>query len=155
MYARSIFNEMVNRDYDGEITTVGSILNMLNFDKLSEKTYSGSNLSVDDITENNSQLVIDQYKSFYFKIRTIDKFVSYIKDPKSPLVEQKANEGAKNIDVFVLGKYAKVAAGNGSCFPDPACSGREKVIQSFFPKAPRLRALAGFTFPANRKYLEG
>src|SRR3954453_12534145 len=111
IYAGSLFDTLVNRDYEGEIVGVGSILNILSFSRLSEKDYSGSNLSVDDINESNGQLVIDKQKSFYFKVKTIDKFKSYIKDPKSALTEQAMNERKKNIDIYVLGKYAQVAAG--------------------------------------------
>lgn len=112
IYARSIFDQIVNRDYEGEINAVGSKVNILNFARLSEKTYSGANLTADDLTEVNAQLVIDQYKSFYFKERTLDRWLSFIKEPKGTVLEQTANERRKNIDLFVLGKFAKVAAGN-------------------------------------------
>src|SRR5438552_19118371 len=72
-------DQVVNRDYEGEINAVGSKLNILNLAKLSEKTYSGSNLTADDLTETNTQLVIDQYKSFYWKEKTLDNWISYIK----------------------------------------------------------------------------
>jgi hypothetical protein len=112
LYARAIFDDVVNRDYEGDINGVGSILNILNIGKLSEKDYTGSNLTVDDLTESNGQLVIDKQKSFYFRIKTIDKFKSYLKDPKSIVTMQAFDERKKNIDNYVLGKYAKVAAGN-------------------------------------------
>jgi hypothetical protein len=111
MYANSLFDNLVNRDYEGDITSVGSIVNILSFSKLTEKDYTGSNLSVDDLNESNGQLVIDKQKSFYFKVKTIDKFKSYIKDPKSTINEQAFNERKKNVDIYVLGKYAQVAAG--------------------------------------------
>ena len=111
MYANSLFDTLVNRDYEGEIVGVGSLLNILSFSKLVEKDYSGANLSVDSLNESNGQLVIDKQKSFYFKVNTIDKFKSYIKDPKSTITEQAFNERKKNIDIYVLGKYAQVAAG--------------------------------------------
>lgn len=112
LYARSIFDDAVNRDYEGEITGVGSLLNILNIGKLTEKTYTGANLTVDDLTESSGQLAIDQLKSFYFRVKTLDKFKSYIKNPEGVIKEQAFNERRKNIDTFVLGKYAKVAAGN-------------------------------------------
>lgn len=112
MYDRSLTDAIVNRDYEGEINGVGSKLNILNFDRISEKTYSGSNLSVDDITENNTQLVINQYKSFYWREKTIDKWVSYIKNPNPTIMAQKADERNKNMDAFVLGLYGDVWAGN-------------------------------------------
>src|ERR1035437_7941343 len=76
IYAKSIFDEIVNRDYEGEILAVGSKLNILSFAKLAEKTYSGANLNADDLTEVSAVLTIDQYKSFYFKEKTLDRFKS-------------------------------------------------------------------------------
>lgn len=112
MYEKSLTDVVVNRDYEGEINGVGSKINILNFDRITEKTYSGSNLSVDDITENNSILTIDQYKSFYWREKTIDNWKSYIKDPHSTIVTQKAEERNKNMDEFVLALYGDVGAGN-------------------------------------------
>lgn len=112
MYERSLTDAIVNRDYQGEINGIGSKLNILNLSRISEKTYSGANLTVDDITETNTVLTIDQYKSFYWKEDTIDNWKSYIKDPHSTVVAQKADERNKNMDEFVLGLYGDVGAGN-------------------------------------------
>ena len=112
IYETAPIDEIVNRDYEGEIDAVGSKLNILSLAKISEKTYSGSNLSPDDLTEVNGQLTIDQYKSFYWREKTIDKWKSYIKNPKSTVVTQTANERKKNIMSFLLGFYADAAAGN-------------------------------------------
>jgi len=112
MYDRSLTDVVVNRDYQGEINQVGSKLNILNFDRITEKTYDGSNLSVDDLTENNSILTIDQYKSFYWREKTLDNWLSYIKNPHATVVAQKAEERNKNMDTFVFGLYGDVGAGN-------------------------------------------
>lgn len=112
LYENAPIDEIVNRDYQGEINGVGSKLNILNLAKLSEKTYSGSNLTADDLTETNTQLVIDQYKSFYWKEKTLDNWISYIKSPKATVVEQTANERKKNIMTYLLGFYSDAAAGN-------------------------------------------
>ena len=112
VYDRNLIDSVVNRDYQGEINAVGSKLNILNFDRISEQTYTKGGLVVEDLTENNAQLIIDQYKSFYWREYTIDKWLSYIKEPKSTVVAQKADERSKNMDEFVLGKYADVASGN-------------------------------------------
>lgn len=103
---------LVNRDYEGEINAVGSKLNILALSKISEKTYSGSNLTADDLTEVNGYLLIDQYKSFYWKEKTIDKWASYIKEPKGTVLEQTASERRKNIMTFLLGFYGDVGSGN-------------------------------------------
>lgn len=112
MYDRDLISVITNRDYEGEINAVGSKLNMLNFDRLSEKTYSGSALTADDLTENNSQLVINQYKSFYWKEKTLDNWLSYIKNPHPTIVTQVANERRQNMDEYVFGLYGDVGAGN-------------------------------------------
>jgi hypothetical protein len=112
MYDKSLLDEVVNRDYEGEINAIGSTLNILNFDRVSEKTYSGSDLTADSLTENNAQLVIDQYKSFYWKEKTLDNWLSYIKDPHPTIVSQVANERRKNMDTYVFGLYGDVGAGN-------------------------------------------
>ena len=112
MYDKHLLDEIVNNDYEGEINAVGSKLNILNFDRVSEKTYSGSALSADNLTENNSQLVINQYKSFYWKEKTLDNWLSYIKNPHPTIVTQVANERRKNMDTHVLGFYGDVGAGN-------------------------------------------
>lgn len=111
IYDSAPIDAIVNRDYEGEINGVGSKLNMLTLAKLSEKTYSGSNLTADDLTETNTQLVIDQFKSFYWKEKTIDKFKSYIKNPHGTVIEQTANERKKNIMAYLLGFWSDVASG--------------------------------------------
>ena len=112
MYDRSLVDDIVNRDYQGEVNGVGSKLNMLNFGRLSEKDYSGTALSADDLTEFNAVLTIEKQKAFYFKEKTIDNYKSYIKDPHSKIIAQIAMERNRNMDIYVLGFYGDVAAGN-------------------------------------------
>lgn len=111
-YDKNLISEIANRDYEGDINEVGSKLNILNFDRLSEKTYANSALTADDLTENNSQLIIDQYKSFYWKEKKLAKWLSYIKNPNPSIVAQVAGERGMNVDKFALGLYADVGAGN-------------------------------------------
>ena len=91
---------------------MGSKLNILNIARISEKTYSGADLTADSLYENNSVLTIDQWKSFYWAEKTIDNWQSYIKDPHAAVVAQKADERNKNMDSFAFGFYGDVAAGN-------------------------------------------
>lgn len=112
LYDINLLDQIVNRDYEGEINAVGSKLNILNFDKLSEKTYANTALTADDITENNSQLIIDQYKSFYWKEKTLARWLSYIKNPHATIVNQVVNERSKNMDTFAFGLYEDIGAGH-------------------------------------------
>ena len=112
MYDRNLLDSIVNRNYEGEINGVGSKLNILDFDKLSEKTYADTALTADSLTENNGALTIDQYKSFYWKEKTLAKWLSYIKNPHPYIVEQVANERSKNMDSYAFGLYSDVGAGH-------------------------------------------
>lgn len=112
VYDQDLIGSITNRNYEGEINGVGSKLNILDFSKLSEKTYADAALSADSLTENNGQLIIDQYKSFYWKEKTLAKWLSYIKNPHPYIVTQVGNERAKNMDSFVLGGYGDVGAGH-------------------------------------------
>lgn len=112
MYDNDLSQIVSNQDYSGEINAVGSKINILNFDRLSEKTYAGVALSADSLTENNSTMTIDQYKSFYWKEKTLDNWLSYIKNPHPTIVTQTASERNRNKETFLLGFYGDVAAGN-------------------------------------------
>jgi hypothetical protein len=112
VYENAPIDEIVNRDYEGEINAVGSTLNILALNKISEKDYSGTNLTADDLTEVNTVFRIAQKKAFYWKEKTIDRWVSYIKNPRGTVLEQTAQERRKNIMTFILGFWADVASGN-------------------------------------------
>lgn len=112
LYDRNLIDVICNRDYEGEINAVGSKLNILNFDRLSEKTYANIALTYDALTENNSQLIIDQYKSFYWVEKTLARWLSYIKNPHATIVDQVVSERDRNIDLFGLALYPDVGAGN-------------------------------------------
>ena len=112
MYDKDLSGIITNTDYEGEINGVGSKLNILNFDRVSEKTYADSAMSADSITENNAQLVIDQYKAFYWKEKTLANWLSYVKNPHPTIVSQVANERNKNKDTYLFGLYGDIGAGN-------------------------------------------
>jgi hypothetical protein len=112
VYDRNLIDSIVNRNYEGEINAVGSKLNILDFEKISEKTYANEALTADSLEENNGQLIIDQYRSFYWKEKVLAKWLSYIKNPHPYIVTQVGEERSKNMDEYVLGLYADIGAGN-------------------------------------------
>jgi len=112
VYDKSQLEVVVNRQYEGEIDKVGSILNILNIARITEKTYNRTNLSADQLYENNCVLRITQWKSFYWQELTIDNWESYIKDPHSAVVAQKGSERAKNMESYAYSLYGDVGAGN-------------------------------------------
>lgn len=111
-YANSVAEDITNQDYEGEIRDKTSILNILTFSKILSHTYTGANMTVDDLTESNGQLKTDQAIDFYFRVKSYDKFRSFIKNPEGTILSQTANELKKVIDTYVLGFWADVAAGN-------------------------------------------
>ena len=112
MYDQSLTDMIVNREYEGEINGVGSVLNIFALDRIAEQDYTGANLNPADLYEKNAQLVIEKKKSFYPRIYTIDQWYSYFKNLKSAVMQQMAGERNRNMDIYVLGKYDDVAAGN-------------------------------------------
>ncbi len=109
---KSVSDAITNSDYEGQIKDTSSILNVLTFGKLSAQNYTGADMTAQDLTESNAQLITDQKKYFYFKVKDWDTFRSYIKNPENTIVEQVGNEIKKVVDTFVLGFVSDVAAGN-------------------------------------------
>lgn len=111
-YQRAVSEMITNSDYEGEMKDQASILNILTFGAFSLKNYTGADMTADDPTESNAQLVTDQKKAYYFKIKSYDKFRSWLKNPEGTMLEQVGNELKKTVDQYILGLYTKVAAGN-------------------------------------------
>lgn len=111
-YANAVSEDITNQDYEGEVKDKSSLLNIMTFSKILSHTYTGATMTVDDLTESSGQLSTDQAKDFYFRVKSYDKFRSYIKNPEGTILAQTALELKKVIDTFVLGFYSKAAAGN-------------------------------------------
>lgn len=111
-YARSVADAITNNDYEGEVKDKASIVNILTFGALDAQNYDGSNLTVDDLTEVNGQLLTNQAKSFYFRVKSWDQFRSFIKNPANTILTQTANRLKQIIDQYVLGLHGDVAAGH-------------------------------------------
>lgn len=112
VYDKSLIDSIVNRNYEGEINGVGSKLNILDFSQVEEKTYADTAMSADALSENNGQLIIDQFKSFYWKEKVLAKWKSYIKDPHPYIVTQVAGKRRRNMDLYLFSLYADIGAGN-------------------------------------------
>lgn len=111
-YETAVSERITNSDYEGEVRDKASRLNILTFGALALKTYSGVALTADDLTESNAQLNTDQQKAWYFKVRDLDTFKSYIKNPDGTILEQCRALLAETIDAFVLGLWGDAGAGN-------------------------------------------
>lgn len=105
---------ITNNDYEGEIKTGGADrLSILTLDEdQGIQTYTGSNLTLGDAEESEAQLVVDQQKAYYFRIKSVDKFESYVDDPGNMIIKRKGGELQEEVDSYVLGLHGDVAAGN-------------------------------------------
>lgn len=111
-YQRAVAEMITNQDYEGEIKDRLSKLNILTFGALTLKNYTGSALTADDATESVGTLLTDQQKAFYFKIKSLDRFKSWIKNPEGTLLDQLGKELKREVDKFILGLWGDVGAGN-------------------------------------------
>lgn len=105
---------ITNDDYEGEIKDKASRLNILTFSESQGlQAYTGADLTLGDVTESEATLATDQQKAYYFKIKSIDRFKSYVKDPESTLMIEKGGQLQEAIDTYVLGiAHSDTAAGN-------------------------------------------
>jgi len=110
-YEQSITNDLVNRDYEGEIKGKASIVNIPSLARLGWNDYDGENMIADDLEETVAQLKTSWKKSYYFKKKTITELESFIKDPEKKTIPQLGSELKKLVDTYLLGFWGKVAAG--------------------------------------------
>jgi hypothetical protein len=111
-YNTSVADQITNMDYEGQIKDKTSVLNVLTFGAISEHDYTGADMTSDDLTESNAQLVTNQAKYIYFRVKDYDTFRSYVKNPEGRIQKQVGNRIKQVIDVYVLGFYTDVGAGN-------------------------------------------
>jgi hypothetical protein len=111
VYAKAIFPMISNSDYSGDVQQASKV-NIPALSRIAQKSYTGSNMTADDLSEIVAVLTVNQFKSFYFKVKSIDEYKSFIKNPVSKTISQRADERRKDVDKFILGFYGDVAAGN-------------------------------------------
>lgn len=105
--------DVINRDYEGEITGAGDSVKIGMIGRIAVKDYDSSAdidspESVDDASET---LLIDQKKYFNFKVNDVDKAQS--KPEVMGAAMQEAAWGIRDVaDRFLLGKYTDIAAAN-------------------------------------------
>lgn len=102
-YPQSVLDEIVNRDYEGEITGQGSKVMIRNRPTIQISDYKvNGELSYQDLTDEKVELPINKAKSFAFKVDDIDAAQSDIK-----IINECTMDAAKNlanaIDADVLG----------------------------------------------------
>lgn len=105
---------ITNDEYEGQIKDKASRLNILTFSESGGLVdYTGADLTLGTVSESDGTLNTDQQKAYYFKVPSIDRFKSYVKDPESSLMIEKAGQLQEAVDTYVLGiAHGDAAAGN-------------------------------------------
>jgi hypothetical protein len=113
-FETAVTPRITNDEYEGEIKDKASKLNVLTFSESEGlQDYDGSDLTLGSVTESEGTLNTDQQKAYYFKIKSIDKFKSYVEDPESTLMVEKAGQLQEAVDTYVLGiGHSDAASGN-------------------------------------------
>lgn len=104
--------QITNNEYEGEVRDKATVLNIPTIGGATLKNYTGADLVADDLTESNGQLVTDQQKAYYFKVKSLDQLKSFIKNPSGNMLDQLQGLLEESIASYVLGLYGDVAAGN-------------------------------------------
>ena len=108
-YSATVFGEIANTDYEGEIKAHGDKIYIRTTPDITINTYvKGSNLTYENPTSNNVELLIDQGKYFAFNMFDIDKYQSDLN-----LMDDWSSDGAElmkiSVDTDILGAIGPMA----------------------------------------------
>lgn len=108
----AVMANLVNRDYEGEITAAGDVVHVRTFGDVTVNNYTRDmTISFQSLTDPMVDLLIDQQKYFAFKVDDLDKAQSNV-----DILEGYAGRAAIAIrdvvDSRLIGHYADVDSGN-------------------------------------------
>ncbi|MGW2594759.1 phage major capsid protein [Streptomyces sp. NPDC001515] len=104
--------QLVNRNYEGEITTRGQSVHITTIGDPTIFDYdAGDTINYEDIETAGTDLIIDQAKAFAFKIDDVDKAQSLL-NPMSDMAQNAAYGLRDKADAYVASLYTGVAAAN-------------------------------------------
>lgn len=102
---------LVNRNYQGDITNVGSSVRINTPSGIAVDDYTGADIDFETIASTQQTLSIDQAKYFGFTIDDVDQAQSNVDLMQAYMVEA-AFSLANTADKFVMSSYAEAAAAN-------------------------------------------
>ncbi|MFJ9101301.1 P22 phage major capsid protein family protein [Streptomyces sp. NPDC102405] len=104
--------QVVNRDYEGEITSQGQSVRIVTVGDPSVFSYkSGDTINYEDIDTAGTDLLIDQGDAFAFKLDDVDKAQVAV-SPMQATTLKAAQKLADKADAFVASLYTGVAPSN-------------------------------------------
>ena len=102
---------LVNRNYQGDITREGDTVKITTPGAITVGDYTGSNIAFQTITSAQQQLEIDQAKFFAFLVDDVDQAQANVDLMQSFMVEA-SFALANTADQFVMSSYTEAAAAN-------------------------------------------
>lgn len=114
---------IVNNDYEGEIRAFGDRVKINEIGPVTVSDYSKyGTLTWQELSSAQKELIIDQAKSFSFKVDDIDKAQQ---NPKliNSAMDEAAYAIADTIDAYILGLYAQAAVPSVTTYVGTATSG--------------------------------
>ncbi|MEE4419524.1 MULTISPECIES: P22 coat protein - protein 5 domain protein [unclassified Streptomyces] len=104
--------QLVNRNYEGEITSHGQSVHITTIGDPTIFDYdAGDTLNYEDIETAGADLVIDQAKAFAFKIDDVDK-AQALMNPMADMAQNAAYGLRDKADAYVASLYTGVASAN-------------------------------------------
>ena len=112
IYFDQMITPLITSDeYEGEIRDKATVCNIPSVGGITLQDFTGSDLTLQDLTESVGQLKTDQAKGFYFKVGTYAQLKSFIKNPEGALLDQVKGKLQEATDAYILGLYTKAGAG--------------------------------------------
>lgn len=68
-----VYAALMNRDYEGEIKNAGDTVHINTIGDITVGTYTGANITYEDLATTSQDLVIDQQKYFAFRVDDVEK----------------------------------------------------------------------------------
>lgn len=113
-YQESVFDAIVNRNYEGEIKKPGDRVNILSFlNSLTLGDYVvGSDMSSEAIVDAEDVLVVEKRKYWNFSLDRLENLFSYGDNISEHLINDGKKQLEKLIDAYVLEKATEAKAGS-------------------------------------------
>lgn len=113
-YETAVQPLITNDDYEKMISPGGAEkISVLTFGDLTINTYQqGTAMTVENPTESEGEINPDQQKAYYFRIRSLAQFESYVNNANSALIDRATKQLKQGVDTYILGLYADVGSGN-------------------------------------------
>jgi len=111
VYQNMITDSISNRDYEGEIKKPGDRVNILSFlnDILMSDYEVGTDMNSETIIDNEDQLIVEKRRYYNFSLDKLEDFFVYADNIPQSLLDNSAKVLEKEIDTYVLDKFASGA----------------------------------------------